>query len=72
MPTKFEQPYSDRLEQELNKQIRGLIGGNDPIKRSNIRKARSIMKKWPSWMDGEKGVWERFIAVQESIGMVVS
>ena len=45
------------LDKELFDQVRALIGGNQPMTRANIRKARRLMRKWPSWMAESIDVW---------------
>ena len=61
MPTKPEPPYSDELEQELYYQVHALLGDRDVLSRANIRKARRLMRKWPSWMAESIDVWKTLI-----------
>ena len=61
MPTKSEPAFDMDLEKELFDQVRALIGGNQPMTRANIRKARRLMRKWPSWMADSIDVWNTLI-----------
>ena len=71
MPTKSEPAFDMDLEKELFDQVRALIGGNQPMTRANIRKARRLMRKWPSWMASKIGVWNTLIASRRHQGQIV-
>ena len=70
MPARPEPPYSDELEQELYYQVHALLGDRDVLSRANIRKARRLMRKWPSWMASTIGVWNTSIATRRHRGQI--
>ena len=61
MPTKSEPAFDMDLEEELDDQVHALLGDRDMLSRANIRKARCLMRKWPSWMAGSIDVWNTLI-----------
>ena len=71
MPTKSEPAFDMDLDKELFDQVRALIGGNQPMTRTNIRKARRLMRKWPSWMAESIDVWNTLIAKRRHRGEIV-